>query len=684
MTLKEMKVGASGFSTRVRRWIYLSVWCAWGGATAALAADSSSTDIKPNDFSSLSIEELMQVPLAVSRTDEHLFQTPAAAHVITSEDIRRSGATSIPEALRGAPGIEVGRVDEHTWAITARGFNDTFANKLLVMIDGRTVYTPLFSGVFWDVQDTVLEDIDRIEIIRGPGSTLWGANAVNGIINIVTKTAAQTQGGLISAGAGSSELGFGTVRYGGKVSDDVHYRAFVKYFDREGTRLPPNTEDGDWQMLRGGFRVDWVPGLSYENNAAPLNEYTLQGDIYAGDVDQYFHTTRFSPGLAENITVRDVQKMDGGNILGRWTHRFSDEADLRVQGYYDRTHRRVVIFGEQRDTFDLDFQNRFKVGSRNSIVWGAGYRVTADETTVTPTVGLNPQARTLNLFSGFVQDEWTLVEERVRLTIGSKIEHNELSGWEVQPGARLLWTPAKNQSAWASVTRAVRTPSRAEDDVQINAVVAPGVAAAILGDRGVEAEKLIAYEVGYRVQPTRDLSFDAALFYNDYHELVTLEFVLPPPGFALAQRVGNRMHGETYGAELAADWQPLTWWRWRGSYTFFEMDLHRSRSSNNPQNENPEGRSPQHQFSVRSSVDLPYDMEFDLGLRYVDSLSTLSVPSYFSLDARLAWRPRQNFEIAIVGQNLLDDAHPEFKPTTIRSLPVEVERAVYGKLTWKF
>lgn len=637
---------------------------------------------KPTDFAGMSIEELMQVPLSLSRTGERLSQSPAAAYVITSEDIRRSGATSIPEALRGTPGLEVARVDQHTWAISARGFNDTFANKLLVMIDGRTVYTPLFSGVFWGVQDTMLEDIDRIEVIRGPGSTLWGANAVNGVINIVTKTAAQTQGGLLIAGGGAGELGFGALRYGGRINEDVHYRAFVKYFDRDDTRLPAHRPDGDWQTLRGGFRLDWTPGLALRDSLLH-DEFTLQGDLYRGKVDQYFHTAVLTP-IPRAVTVRDEQHMDGGNILGRWTHRFSDDANFRFQTYYDRTHRELAIFAEQRDTFDIDFQNQFKLGPRNAIVWGAGYRVTSDDTRQTPTAALNPPSRTLNLFSGFVQDEITLIENTLRLTLGSKLEHNDFTGWEVQPGARLLWTPATNQSAWASVTRAVRTPSRAEDDVRVNTVVAPGAAAALFGDRRVRSERLIAYELGYRVQPLENVSVDVTAFYNDYDRLETLEFVAPPPGFAFAQRAANRMEGETYGAELAADWQPKSWWRLRSSYTFLQVQLHRDSSSNNPDAEAAEQRSPHHQFSVRSSLDLPWNLEFDLGLRYVDALNNLNVPSYFSLDARLAWKPVKDLEVAVVGQNLLDRSHPEFKPTTIRTLPVEVERTVFGKVTWKF
>jgi iron complex outermembrane recepter protein len=635
------------------------------------------------DFGNMSIEELMRIPLTLSRTEESFSQTAAAAYIITGDDIRRSGATSIPEALRGAPGIEVARVDQHTWAITARGFNDSFANKLLVMIDGRTVYTPLFSGVFWDVQDTVLEDIDHIEIIRGPGSTLWGANAVNGVINIVTKTAAQTQGALLSGGGGVGERGFGTVRYGGRITDEAHYRVFVKYFDRDDTMTQPDLPDGNWEMLRGGFRADWTPGTRGKPDAFVANQVTVQGDIYEGKVDQYFFVPVFEP-IAHEVRVRDLQRMDGGNVLARWTHRFSDEADLQFQTYYDRTHRDVVIFSEQRDTFDADFQNHFRLFRRNAVVWGLGYRLTSDQTGVTPAVSLQPASRTVNLFSGFLQDEITVVENRLRLTLGSKLEHNDYTGWEFQPGGRLLWTPATNHTAWASVTRAVRTPSRAEDDVRINAVALVGAPVTLRGNRAIESEKVIAYELGYRVQPMRQLSFDIALFYNEYEDLRTLEFVPPPPGFAAAQTARNKMDGETYGVELAANWQPLDWWHFRGSYTFLQIELHRRSSSNNRANENIEGQSPEHQFGVHSGIDLPWNIELDAGLRYVDALPALSVPSYFSFDARLAWRPFKNFEVAIVGRNLLDDRHPEFRPTTIRTLPTQVERTVYGKLTWFF
>ena len=379
--------------------------------------------------------------------------------------------------------------------------------------------------------------------------------------------------------------------------------------------------------------------------------------------------------------------MDGGNLLGRWTHRFSDEASFQFQTYYDRTHRDAVIFSEQRDTFDVDFQNRFRPCARNSVVWGLGYRLTSDDTGITPTVALRPPSRNLNLFSGFLQDEIAILEDKLKFTIGSKIEHNDFTGWEVQPSARLLWTPVTNHTFWASVNRAVRTPSRAENDAVITAVVAPGAAVALFGSHEFESEKLMAYELGYRLQPLTQVSFDTALFFNDYDDLRTLEFLNPsqvPAPLSAAQVARNRMHGETYGAELAANWQPLDWWRFRASYTYFQMDLHRDASSNNRANESIEGQSPHHQFSIRSGINLPHNVEFDAALRYVDALGALSVPSYFSLDLRLSWRPIEKLEVAIIGRDLLDQSHPEFNPTTIRAMPAEAERAVFGKLTWFF
>lgn len=578
----------------IRKVAMLGFSCALWFLPSSQTHAASPASYAQADFGNMSIEELMRVPLTLSRTEESFAQTAAAAYIVTGEDIRRSGATSIPEALRGVPGVEVAHVDQHTWAVSVRGFNDTFANKLLVMIDGRTVYTPLFSGVFWDVQDVVLEDVEHIEVIRGSGSTLWGANAVNGVINIVTKSAAQTQGGLITAGGGLGERAFGTVRYGGKIGPDAHYRVYVKYFDRDDTGLRPSRDDGEWNALRGGFRTDWTPGTGGDSNAFSPNQFTFQGDIYAGEVDQFSPRAVLQPS-PRTVVVKEMEKMDGGNLLGRWTHRFSDEASFQFQTYYDRTHRDTVIFSEQRDTFDADFQNKFRPCAYNSVVWGLGYRITSDDTGPNRTVVLRPSSRNLNLFSGFLQDEISILEDTLKFIIGTKIEHNDFTGWEVQPSARLLWAPVTNHTFWASVNRAVRTPSRAENDAIITSGVAPDAAAVLFGSHQFESEKLMAYELGYRMQALTQVSFDTALFFNDYDDLRTLEFLNPsqvPAPFVAAQVARNRMHGETYGAELAANWQPLDWWRFRASYTFLQMDLHRDARSNNPADESIEGQSP--------------------------------------------------------------------------------------------
>jgi len=630
-------------------------------------------------LSQLSLEELMNVEVtSVSKKPEKLSEAAAAIYVITREDIHRSGVTSIPEALRMAPGLDVGRVDAHNWAITSRGFNDVYANKLQVLIDGRSVYTPLFSGVFWDTQNTFLDDIDRIEIIRGPGATLWGANAVNGVINVITRPAKETQGVLIQGGGGTEERAFGGVRYGGQLGENAHYRVYGKYFNRDDSVQPSGARANDgWWMGHGGARVDWE---SSENDLL-----TFQGDAYSGRVKQSFVVT--SPTTPGGQTVEDEYDVEGGNALGRWTHAFSEDCALQLQLYYDGTRRHTVIFEEERDTFDLDVQQRFALGQRHGLVAGVGYRLSADDIVNTYTLSFDPDSRTAHLFSGFIQDEITVVEERLRLTLGSKFEHNDFTGFEFQPGARLSWTPHERHTAWAAISRAVRTPSRAEDDVEINQPgPAPGTVLSIRGDRGFDSEKLIAYEAGYRFQPHTRVSVAIAAFYNDYDDLRTLEPrpIIPGIPVVIPLVVANNLEGETYGVELGPRWQVTDWWRLQMTYSFLEMNLRRKPGSNDTTSEGAEERSPHHQATVRSTVDLPGNWTLDGAVRYVDSLPNLNIPSYVTLDVRLAWRPIERLEISVVGQNLLDDQHAEFAPALIRTQPTEVERSVHGQVSLRF
>ena len=632
----------------------------------------------PSELKKLSVEQLLDVDVtSVSKYPEKLSAAAAAVTVLTPEDLERSGVTNIPDALRLVPGLDVAQVDAHTWAISSRGFNDVFANKLLVLMDGRTVYTPLFSGVFWEVQDTFLQDIDRIEVIRGPGATLWGANAVNGVINIITKSARDTQGFFIYGGTGSEEQGFGGIRYGFKIDDDAYIRFYTKYFNRDSSVLADDSDGHDgWDMVRGGFRLDWDPNRQ--------NTITLQGDIYSGREDETYAVPTLTFPFSSVIFSKD--NVAGGNLLGRWTERFSPDSELSVQAYYDRTVRNSAVFEETRDTGDIDLQHRFGLDDRQEIIWGLGFRATHDDVKNSLNVSLIPDHRTLKLYSAFVQDDIVIIPDELRVTIGSKFEHNDFTGFEVQPSARISWTPERSQTFWASVSRAVRTPSIAENDVRLNPappVPLPPGTLTIFGNREFLSEDLIAYEVGYRCQPFKQFTFDVSGFYNNYSNLRSLEPLTPGPiGPSLAD---NKMFGETYGAEVSAKFQVLKEWRLEANYTYLNIQIHRETGSRDATTESMiEGSSPENQASVRSLLDLPWNTQLDLTLRYVDTLPGPQVPSYVTLDVRFAWFPRKDLEIAVVGRNLLDDRHPEFAPTFVGTQRTEVQRSFYGTVVWHF
>ncbi|HJT81348.1 MAG TPA: TonB-dependent receptor, partial [Chthoniobacterales bacterium] len=497
----------------------------------------------PEELKKLSVEQLLDIDVtSVSKYPQKLSAAAAAVAVLTPDDLERSGVTNIPDALRLVPGLDVAQVDAHTWAISSRGFNDIFANKLLVLMDGRTLYTPLFSGVFWEVQDTFLQDIDRIEVVRGPGATLWGANAVNGVINVITKSARDTQGTLIFGGGGTEELGFGGARYGAKINDETFIRIYAKYNNRDSSLLPNDTDADDaWDMFRSGFRLDWEPGKA--------DSLTFQGDIYAGHEDEVYTVPTVAFPFAGIVASRD--NVAGGNLLGRWTERFSATSDITMQAYWDRTVRNSAVFHETRDTGDIDFQHRFGLGEHQEVIWGLGYRVTHDDVENSLNVSLFPDSRTLNLYSGFVQDDITILPDRLRLTIGSKFEHNDFTGFEIQPSGRISWTPVQSQTVWGSISRAVRTPSIAENDLRLNPAppipVPPGTLT-IFGNPAIDSEELIAYEIGYRCQPFYQLTFDLSAFYNDYDKLRSIEPLTPGPIGPSTAR--NLLFGEAYGTEI--------------------------------------------------------------------------------------------------------------------------------------
>lgn len=650
-------------------------------------ADSASSETATNrDLLDMPLDKLMNIRVSILGAPETVSKTPAAVSVVTQDDIRRLGAMNIPEALRYVPGLDVAQVDGSQWAVSARGFNDVFANKLLVLQDGRSIYTPLFSGVFWDVQGTLMEDIDRIEVVRGPGATLWGANAVNGVINIITKSAEETQGALISGGGGNQDLGFAGGRYGGKIGDNAYYRIYGSYMNHDSSVMPDGSDaHNSWQMARGGFRSDW--------NVSDQNLVTFQGDVYGGWIHQVF--SLFDPLNPPTYSQTDFDTMEarGGNVLGRWTHDFSESSNLKLQMYYDRTERDAAILSERRDTFDLNLQHAFGLGEYNAITLGAGYRFTGDRENDRPGVSFNPGYDALNLFSAFAQDDVKLVPDKLNLTLGSKFEHNDYTGLEIQPGARLLWTPMHRQTVWASVSRAVRTPSRAEEAIALtqSRQVVPGVYApiTILGTNSFQSEDLIAYELGYRTEPVKRLTLDLVAFYNDYNHLRSQEPM--SPGTPTEFYVANKLSGHTYGLEATATWQVNDWWRLRPTYSLLKMDFHASRDrfgyADTTSVRQAEGSSPDNQFSLWSSMDLPRHIAFDTELRYVDDLSYFHIGSYFELNARIGWHITPNLELSIVGQNLLHDQHAEFGPTYITTQNgnvTEIPRSVYAKVTWHF
>lgn len=651
----------------------------------------------PNaDLTTKSIEELMDVEVtSVSKKQEKLFETAAAVFVITQEDIRRSGLSSIPELLRMVPGLDVARIDGSKYAISARGFNGRFANKLLVLIDRRSIYSPETSGVYWEVQDLLLEDVERIEVIRGPGGTLWGTNAVNGVINIITKRAQETQGGLVTAGGGTEERGFGGIRYGGKIGPKAFYRLYGKYFDRSGLADAPGADANDGHdAVRGGGRMDW--------QATDRDLLTVEGDISHGNTRET--PLNISPASPFAPRINRPADFFTANLLGRWDRVFSKRSDITLQAYYDRFSRDDFSIPERLDTFDLDFQHHVEIGKRHDIVWGLGARLVrheTDSTSVTP-VQFSPKAESTRLLSIFAQDEITLVQERLRLILGAKVEHltelgsDEPARIEVQPGVRLLWTPQSHQTVWAAVSRAVRSLARIDIDIRVNLAAFPGPTGttnilALFGSEDAKPDRVLAYEAGYRVQLNKRLSLDIATFYNFYDRLRTQEPGLPffeadpqPAHVVIPLFFSNLMRGETYGVETSLNLNITNAWRLTGSYSFLRMQLHRLDESRDNLAEGEEGDSPQHQFQLHSFLRLPRNFELDAALYHVSSLPFPQVPSYDRLDIRLGWHVAENIEISAGGQNLLDGRHLEFAGNGIGVQSSYIRRSAYGKFTWKF
>ena len=655
-----------------------------------------STQAQPKDLTKVSIEDLMNMEVtSASKKEQKLSRVAAAIFVITQEDIRRSGATNIPDLLRMVPGLDVAEINGSTWAISARGFNQQFSNKLLVMVDGRVVYTEYFGGVYWDTVDLPLEDIDRIEVIRGPGGSIWGANAVNGVISIFTKSAADTRGGLVDAMGGNLVQGAGTVQYGGKAGHDTDFRFFTKYFN-DGPMEDLNGLSGDdgWHMLRSGFRSD--------SKLSSKDSLTLEGDLYTGREGELglFLPSVTSPGL---VPIPEEISYGGGFLQSNWRHKYSERSDSELQVSYTRYTRDDPLEPETRNTLYIDYQHHFAWGERQDIIWGLGNFYTDGRIGGSFTVSFNPPSKTLNVVNVFLQDEIAIIPEKLYLTAGAKFEHNDYTGFEFMPSVRATWTPTKGQMFWTAVSRSVRTPTPDDADLTVNLGGFPGpngipVLERFVGNPNFQDERLIAYEAGYRTAFSKRLSLDLSAYINDYHNLQTTEpsvsfFELTPvpPHEVETLTYGNLMYGESHGLEASANWQVTDRWSLSPGFAFEQTHLHTDPTSlDQTAVAYVKGNTPERMAQLRSHVDLGKRLSWDASAYYVDPLTNqgsaenVRIPSYTRIDSGLTWKPQERFSFSVVGQNLLKDQHLEFEDMFGSMQSGLIKRSAYVRLTWRF
>jgi iron complex outermembrane receptor protein len=666
------------------------------GANGTTDAGSAGVELSTKDILDMDVDQLskvavvapsMKIPVTtVSKEPSTVGKSPAAVFVITNEMIRRSGVTCIPEALRMAPGVDVARINANMWAISIRGFNSKYSRKLLVLIDGRAVYSPIYGGVFWDTQNVLLEDVDRIEVVRGSGATLWGSNAMNGVVNIITKKAGESQGMYATAGGGTADRQMDAARYGGRIGENGQYRVYGMYFERGPFYDPTNPSPQDaGRQGQGGFRSDWNLGGSKDDRL------TVQGDAYTGQSgDPQMRTLMVPPYLA---VVPNKDLVGGQNVLARWEHTCDETSGWMVQSYFNNAYRKGVPLEHQIGEFDLQFQYNFMVGERHKLLCGGEVyqynysMLSSDPFTIGFTAPRGAECRN----SQFIQDEIALSPDLLSLTIGCRLEEDQFVGLDYQPTARLLYTPDEKRSVWGAVSRSIHTPQLIDEYLLETDPASPyGPLLQLMGNNAMRSEVCWNYEVGYREQMTEKFSYDVTAFYNVYSDLrgcvVGAPVTIPPP-LILASPFANVGNANTYGAELATHWSVSERWRLMANYSYLRTFVYNDIAAQG------EGDSPKHQVYLRSSWDLGHNVDYDLTLRYVDYLYSsalayqpIVIPSYVTMDMRVAWRPRKHLELAVVGQNLLQSHHYEFggiieDPAT---LVTEVPRGVYGTATWRY
>ena len=636
------------------------------------------------------LEDLMDVEItSVSKKEQKLAQTAAAVSVITQEDIRRSGATTLPEVLRMVPGLEVARISGNEWAVTARGFNGRASSKLLVLVDNRPIYDPSFSGVLWEFQEVELEDIDRIEVIRGPGAAMWGANAVNGVISIITRQAGSEKGGFVSVSGGDEERAVETARWDAGLGANLGYRLYLKNTDRDqGLATMPEGGPGGlpWKEIHGGGRVDW--------KLSDKDSLMVEGEASATDLDEVVHfgSTQFGFSPMERMTT----SYDAGDISLQWKRKPSDTSEMQLQFFYDQhNYHQPLAIQEGLQVADVDFQYRTALSERHELMWGAGFRYSKNDQHNSAIYTFHPADRSDPLYSGFVQDQISIRPDRLILTLGTKIEHNNYTGMEVQPGARLSWMRSPHQEVWASIARAVSTPSRIYTDLEVNVATlfspgGPEIVSRLIGNPNLLSEQMVAYETGYRLHYNA-FALDLAAFTNVYRDLRSLQ-LLPsfvdtttnPPVVVMPLEYFPKQHGITYGSEVAAQWQAAAHWRVSASTTILRMDLTEDPVGTLATPRPLDGSSPSLQFQAHSDLDVTRKIQFDTSLYQVGRIASLDVPAYVRIDARIGWKLTRSLELSLASQNLLNHPHVEFVAEDGTTPTMKIGRSAYAKLTWRF
>jgi iron complex outermembrane recepter protein len=667
------------------KWI-LALCVALPGLPLSGLAEDAQPEQSGNPLKSLSLAELGSVQVTTtSKEPEEVWKTTAAVYVITHDDIERSGATSIPEALRLAPGVEVARIDSSKWSIGIRGFGSRLCRDVLVLIDGRTVYTTLIAGTYWEVQDYVLQDIDRIEVIRGPGGTIWGPNAVNGVINIITKNSKDTHGEYVSVGGGNIEEGFFNARYGGGDGKTFDYRMYAKGFDRGPEYHSDNIDFDRWRAAQVGFRMDW--------SANSRDTFSLHGDMYDQGNGEAVDVTSYAPPYSQ--IVYSTAPLFGANLTGQWKRVFSEGNDLQLAAYFDRTNRQEADFSDIRNTFDVDFLDRFRLPARQQISWGLGARSSkGDDRVVTSGLAFVPYNRTDLLFTAFLQDEINLIENKLALSVGTKALKTNYTGVQFEPSGRLLWTPTAHQTVWAAFTHALRTPSDGERDFYLlgdtgSVVDGLPVLARFNANPNFRSEELNGYEAGYRRLIAKNLYIDVAAFYNHYGDFFSeditgppfLETIPGPPHILIPAQFGNGLVGTTKGGEIAPAWKVTDWWRVQASYSYLQMDMKKGTNSMDIGTASiTEKSSPKHEVMIQSAFDLSKALSLDLNFRYISALPGEMVNAYSTADARFAWTLKQHWQLSVVGRNLFQPYHYESNgdPGPL----VGIKRSAYGQITW--